>query len=154
MTQHENQNTNQAANQSIQLLQEIIRAARDGAEGLSLVMEKTDNQSLRQLLSEEKKQYAAAEQEAGEQLINHGGQADPESMMNRAGMWMGMQMNTLMDKSPSHLAELLMQGNIMGIVSLIRTKNSLPNADQASINLFDRMIALQSDMIEQAKAYL
>lgn len=148
------QNANQNSNQSIRLLQEIVRAARDGAEGLSLVMEKTDNQALRQLLGEEKGQYAAAEQEAGQLLISHGGRAEPESMMNRAGMWMGMQMNTLMDKTPSHLAELLITGNTMGIVSLIRTKNSLPEADQASIELFNRMIALQSDGIERAKAFL
>lgn len=154
MTQNANQNSNQNVNQSIRLLQEIVRAARDGAEGLSLVMEKTDNQALRQLLGEEKGQYAAAEQEAGQLLISHGGRAEPESMMNRAGMWMGMQMNTLMDKTPSHLAELLITGNTMGIVSLIRTKNSLPEADQASIELFNRMIALQSDGIERAKAFL
>ena len=93
--------------QSISLLQEIVRAARDGAEGISLVMDKTSDTALRQALGEEKKQYAAVEQDAGKHLIDLGGQAEPESVMNRAGMWMGMQMNTLMDKSPSHLAEIL-----------------------------------------------
>ncbi len=63
-------------------------------------------------------------------------------------------MNTLLDKSPSHLAELLIQGNTMGVVSLIRTKNGLPGADEASLALFDRMLALQYDAIERAKAFL
>ena len=39
--------------QSISLLQEIVRAARDGAEGISLVMDKTSDTALRQALGEE-----------------------------------------------------------------------------------------------------
>lgn len=141
-------------NPSITLLQEIIRAARDGAEGISLVMEKAEDTALRQALSEEKAQYSAVEQDAGNRLTEMGGRAEPESMANRMGMRMGMQMNTLLDKSPSHLAELLIQGNTMGVISLIRTKNGLPGADEASLALFERMLALQYDAIERAKAFL
>ncbi len=140
--------------QSISLLQEIVRAARDGAEGISLVMDKTSDTALRQALGDEKKQYAAVEQDAGSRLIDLGGQAEPENIMNRAGMWMGMQLNTLMDKSPSHLAEILIQGNTMGVVGLIRAKNDYPQADQNSIDLFNRMLTLQYDGIERAKSFL
>ena len=140
--------------QSISLLQEIVRAARDGAEGISLVMDKTDDTALRQALGDEKKQYAAVEQDAGSRLIDLGGQAEPEKIMNRAGMWMGMQMNTLMDKSPSHLAEILIQGNTMGVVGLIRAKNDYPKADQSSVDLCNRMLTLQYDGIERAKSFL
>ena len=140
--------------QSISLLQEIVRAARDGAEGISLVMDKTSDTALRQALGEEKKQYAAVEQDAGKHLIDLGGQAEPESVMNRAGMWMGMQMNTLMDKSPSHLAEILIQVNTMGVVGLIRAKNDYPEADQSSVDLCNRMLTLQYDGIERAKSFL
>lgn len=140
--------------QSISLLQEIVRAARDGAEGISLVMDKTSDAALRQALGDEKKQYAAVEQDAGNHLIDLGGQAEPESVVNRAGMWMGMQMNTLMDKSPSHLAEILIQGNTMGVVGLIRAKNDYPEADQSSVDLCNRMLTLQYDGIERAKSFL
>lgn len=140
--------------QSISLLQEIVRAARDGAEGISLVMDKTSDAALRQALGDEKKQYAAVEQDAGNHLIDLGGQAEPEKIMNRAGMWMGMQMNTLMDKSPSHLAEILIQGNTMGVVGLIRAKNDYPKADQSSVDLCNRMLTLQYDGIERAKSFL
>ena len=140
--------------QSISLLQEIVRAARDGAEGISLVMDKTSDTALRQALGDEKKQYAAVEQDAGSRLIDLGGQAEPEKIMNRAGMWMGMQMNTLMDKSPSHLAEILIQGNTMGVVGLIRAKNDYPKADQSSVDLCNRMLTLQYDGIERAKSFL
>ena len=140
--------------QSITLLQEIVRAARDGAEGISLVMDKTGDNALRQALGEEKKQYSAVEQDAGSHLIDLGGQAEPESAMNRAGMWMGMQLNTLMDKSPSHLAEILIQGNTMGVVGLLRAKRENPRADQPSLDLCSRMLTLQYDGIERAKSFL
>ncbi len=141
-------------NQSISLLQEIVRAARDGAEGVSLVMDKTGDNALRQALGDEKKQYAAVEQDAGNRLIDLGGRAEPEKIVNRAGMWVGMQMNTLMDKSPSHLAEILIQGNTMGVIGLIRAKKNHPQADQSSVALCDHMLALQYDGIERAKAFL
>lgn len=141
-------------NQTIDLLREVVRTARDGAEGIQLIMDKTVDTALRQFLFSEKERYTDIERDAGKKLIDMGSHALPETLMNQAGMRMGVAMDTMMDNSSSHLAELLIQGNNMGIVELTKRQKSCSEADRESIDLCNRMIKLQQDSIEQAKHYL
>jgi len=141
-------------NQSIELLRDVVRTARDGDEGIRLVMEKTDDTALRQALFAEQEQYQAVERDAGRRLVDMGSRAEPESMMARAGMWMGMQMQTLADRSTKHLANLLIQGSTMGITELTRSRGEHKGADAESVALCERLITLQQNAIEQAKGFL
>ena len=64
-------------NQSIELLREIMRAARDGDEGIRLLMDKTDDTALREALMSEQEQYQAVERDAGRKMLSLGGKAEP-----------------------------------------------------------------------------
>ncbi|MBO4298988.1 MAG: hypothetical protein J5998_09325, partial [Clostridia bacterium] len=141
-------------NQSIELLRDVVRAARDGDEGIRLVMGKTDDTAFRQALIAEQAGYQAVERDAGRRLVEMGGKAEPESMMARAGMWMGMQMQTIADKSTKHLADLLIQGSTMGVTELTRSRGEHKGADADSAALCDRLIQLQQGAIEHAKGFL
>ena len=141
-------------NQSIELLRDIVRTARDGDEGIRLVMEKTEDTAFREALFSEQESYQAIERDAGRRLIGMGGKAEPEGMMARAGMKMGVDMQTMTDRSTAHLADLLIQGTTMGITELTRSQNEHNEADQESLALCERLIKLQQDAIERAKAFL
>ena len=141
-------------NQSIELLRDVVRTARDGDEGIRLVMEKTKDTAFREALFDEQAQYQAIERDAGRRLVGMGSQAEPESLMARAGMKMGIGMQTLTDTSTAHLANLLIQGSTMGVTELTRSRNEHGDADQESVSLCDRLIKAQQDAIERAKGFL
>ncbi len=141
-------------NQSIELLRDVVRVARDGDEGIRLVMDKTEDTALRQALIEEQAQYQAVERDAGRRLVELGSRAEPESLAARAGMWMGMQFQTLTDRSTKHLASLLIQGGSMGVSEMTRSRGEHRDADAESAALCDRLIQLQQNAIEQAKGFL
>ena len=141
-------------NQSIELLRDVVRTARDGDEGIRLMMEKTKDTAFREALFDEQAQYQTIERDAGRRLVGMGSQAEPESLMARAGMWMGMRMKTFTDTSTAHLANLLIQGNTMGITELTRSRNEHGEADAESAALCDRLIKAQQDAIERAKGFL
>lgn len=141
-------------NQSIELLRDVVRTARDGDEGIRLMMEKTKDTAFREALFDGQAQYQAIERDAGRRLVGMGSQAEPESLMARAGMWMGMHMKTFTDTSTAHLANLLIQGNTMGITELTRSRNEHGEADAESAALCDRLIKAQQDAIERAKGFL
>ena len=65
-------------NQSIELLRDVVRTARDGDEGIRLVMEKTRDTAFREALFSEQEQYQAIERDAGRRLVDLGTQAEPE----------------------------------------------------------------------------
>ena len=123
------------------------------AIGESVGIEKMDAAYSEALFSEQE-QYQAIERDAGRRLVGLGTQAEPESLMARAGMWMGMQMKTFTDTSTAHLANLLIQGSTMGVTELTRSRNEHGEADAESVALCDRLIKAQQDAIERAKGFL
>ena len=140
--------------QSIELLRDVVRTARDGDEGIRLVMEKTKDTAFREALFTEQATYQAIERDAGRRLVGMGSEAEPESLMARAGMKMGIEMQTFTDTSTAHLANLLIQGSTMGVTELTRSRNEHSEADGESVALCDRLIKAQQDAIERAKGIL
>lgn len=68
--------------------------------------------------------------------------------------WIGIQMNTLKDKSNSQISELLIQGNDMGIIKGVKLLNQNPQATQEVKNILDGFIRLQENNIERLKKFL
>ena len=68
--------------------------------------------------------------------------------------WTGVQMNTLTDKSNSHIAELMSQGNLMGMIEAQKLLNHSPEMEPEIKNILNEFIQMQHNNIEQLKQYL
>jgi len=145
-------------NETIQLLRDVVKNARTGEEAINQLMEKAESAEMRGELDREREQYRAAARDAESALIQAGGRADADGtapgLMQRAGMWMGTQMNTLTDRSNAHIAEMVIQGATMGIIEMTKARNTCPDADADAAGLASRFIVEQNDIIDRQKAYL
>ena len=140
--------------QTQKLLQSIVENARMGADACDQLMPKTSDMSLRQELMNERQQYENACRDAEAQLMQLGVHPHPKGPMARAGMWMGMEMNTMMDKSASHIADMLIQGCTMGVVEMTKARNSLPDADAQAQGVASALVTAQQESIERLKVFL
>ena len=140
--------------QTEKMLQSIIENARMGEDACDQLLSRTDDEALRQELFTQRQQYADASRAAEQQLCNGGAHPHPKGPMARMGMWMGMQMNTMMDRSAAHIADMLIQGASMGIVEITKARNSLPDADAQAQGIADQLITMQQDSIERLKPFL
>ena len=68
--------------------------------------------------------------------------------------WTGVQMNTMIDKSNSHIAELMVQGNLMGIIEAQKLLNHSPEMEQETKNILNDFITMQNNNIEKMKQFL
>ncbi len=75
-------------------------------------------------------------------------------MMQKLGMKLGLEMQTVMDTSCSHVAELMMNGSNMGIINLTKILNSFPNASPAVKDLCNRFVAEEQENIQRMKGFL
>ena len=141
-------------NETIQLLQDVVRNARSGEEAINQLMDKAESQEMRGELDREREQYRASAQEAESALAAAGGRAEPVGALQKAGMWVGTQMNTLTDRSNAHIAEMVIQGANMGIIEMTKARNTYPDADADAASLASRFIVEQNDIIDRQKAYL
>ena len=67
----------------------------------------------------------------------------------KAMMWGSIKMNTLTDNSRAHIAEMMIQGTVMGITSL---RTSATEAS-AKADETDEIIALLNEMIEREEIF-
>jgi len=63
-------------------------------------------------------------------------------------------MNTLINSSDSHIAQMVIQGSTMGITQMTKLLNSKPNADGPSAQIAKEFIYKEQDNIEEMKKYL
>lgn len=140
--------------QTQKLLQEIIKNSRTGADACEQLLVKTEDIGLREELMKEKQIYSDAVRDAEAKMYAMGARPQPLGVTERAGMWMGMQMNTITDKSPSHIADMVIQGATMGIVSLTKARNSFSEADAEAQGIASWLITEQQEAIDRLKVFL
>ena len=141
-------------NQTEKLLQTIVENGRMGEDACAQLLTRTEDMELRKELMQEKENYAAAARDAESRLCDLGAKPHPKGPMARMGLWMGMQMNTAMDQTSSHIADIVIQGLTMGVIELTKARNTCPDADAEAHGIASNLITKQQDSIERMKAFL
>ncbi len=141
-------------NETVQLLQDVVRNARTGRDAVEQLMKKAESGRMHDELARELEDYTAAQHEGERALVDAGGRAEPSGPMERAGMWMGLEMETLTDRSSAHIAEIAIQGANMGVVEMTKSLNTYAGAEPAARDMAERFVARQNETIERQKQFL
>ena len=143
----------QKANES-DYLAEIYRGSLMGVETIDMILPKVNDAELKNELQREQSVYNKFKEKAVAEM--HRRHDDPEDLpkMQEFGAWMGVQLNTMMDSTSSHIADLMIQGNNMGVIGITKTKNAHPDASSQITDLADELIKIQEDNIEKLKPFL
>ena len=107
-------------NQNQDLLEEVYRATQMGLEGIRAVTPKIEDTQLKKEIRREEAVYQKFVSRAEEMLAAKGAIPQTHDGVKKAMLWGSVQMNTLMDSSPEHMAELLINGTTMGIVDMTK----------------------------------
>ena len=62
--------------------------------------------------------------------------------------------NTLLDKTPSHLAAMIIQGSTMGIVDVTKRLNDYQEANKEILDLAHQLLTFEQQNIEEMKKFL
>ncbi|WP_067840740.1 hypothetical protein [Amphibacillus sediminis] len=140
--------------ESIDMLNEIYQAATMGVQGSELLINKTEDSRMSDKLHEYSSRYNEVKKEAAELLAEQGEVPRDASEMKKASLWMGVEMNTLLDKSSSHIAEMLIEGSTKGIIQSIKHKNNHKQVDMHCYALENKLLSLQQEQIDDMKKFL
>lgn len=141
-------------NETIQLLQDVLRNARTGEDAIDQLLTIAQNTEMRKSLMTEKAFYHASARASRQALKDADGDIEPQKMLSRASMHMGIVFNTLTDKSDSHIAEMVIQGANMGIVEMTKALNTYPHAEANALSIARNFIGQQKDIIQRQKHFL
>ena len=138
----------------IEILKEINKNAKMGMDALTEVTPKVQDNNFKELLDTQHNEYQNIFDRSQEILVQKGEKMEDVPAMQKMMSWMGIQFNTLTDKSNSQIAELLIQGNDMGVVKGVKILNNSTITNSEVENLVSDFIRLQEKNVQDLKNYL
>lgn len=140
--------------QEIEILKEISKDSKMGMDSINMVGEKVQDEKFQKVLDEQHNEYQNIFDRTQEILKQHGETIEDVPAMQKMMGWMGIQMNTMNDKSNSQLSELLIQGNDMGIIKGHKLLNNNEFTTPEIQNLLSDFVRLQEKNIDDLKKWL
>ena len=138
----------------IEILKEINKGSKYGINGINLTLQKAVDSNFKNVLVEQKGEYENIYNRSKTLLALKDQKSEDLDPLEKAMSWMAIQMSTLTNASNSKLAEILIQGNDMGIIKKKKLLNSPHVKDSTTKNIIKDFITLQQENIEGLKKYL
>lgn len=138
----------------IEILKEINKGSKYGINGINLTLQKAVDSNFKNVLVEQKSEYENIYNRSKTLLALKDQKSEDLDPLEKAMSWMAIQMSTLTTASNSKLAEILIQGNDMGIIKGQKLLNSPHVKDSTTKNIIKDFITLQQENIEGLKKYL
>ncbi len=134
----------------------IYKDMKMGADSIINLLPKVEDEKIKARMTEQLDGYEKFAKQARRILEVEGVAPKEEGIMAKMGAKMGMSMKTMVDSTSSHIAELLMEGSVMGISELTRALRNFENTDcsEETLRMCRDIITFENDNLDKAKNYL
>ena len=138
----------------VDVLDELNKGACMGMDAIKFVLDKVEDKEFSGLLKRQYDGYQKVSDKICELYPEYSKDHPHETnAMNKVMTWYGIEMKTMLDKSNSKIAELLLQGTNMGIIEGRKLLNH-KNTDKEVEKLVSEYVNNQEEAVEQLKQYL
>lgn len=141
-------------NTNEEMLQFLYKNASMSADTTKRVMDKTRDKRLKNELASQIMGYRRFAGEATDGLRSHGLMPQDNSVMTKLMTNMGIEMNTMIDSTSSHIAELMINGTNMGIIKMHKHLNRNKSCDENTTEMCNRLLKFEKDNITSLERYL
>ena len=131
---------------------DIYRNVKMGAEAILNLLPTVEDEKLESELSVQLSRYEEFAAETKERLETMGEKPLEEGTFSRFMSKMGIKMNTMIDKTSSHIAQMIIEGAVMGITDLQKRLNEENDYGKAE-DIAKRVIDFEQDTVERMKEY-
>ena len=136
------------------VLDESYRNTRMGREAINVVIGKVEDDDLALDLNRQACRFVQMEEKLQKKYQKEKETPPEESFMNRTMLWGGIQMNTLLNASTEHLADMMNQGNTKRITELMKVVKKNKSVQKEYYEIARELMDFEEKNIEKLKAYL
>lgn len=137
-----------------ELLNYIYQNSQMGVETLEHLLEITEDEKFKTQLQAQLKEYKEINKSAHEILLLKGCDEKGISGMEKLRTYLMINMQTIKDKSTSHIAEMLITGSTMGIVQAIKKLKEYTNANEEVRSLMRKLLEFEENNFQNLKQFL
>jgi len=141
-------------NVDLDLLEKTYQNASIGITAIEAVIDKASSKELSEDLHIQLKDYQELLDKSKEQLLKNGAKVKDKSLYDKTMMKGNVKMNTMINSSDSHIADMVIKGSTMGITQMTKLLNASKNADGESTQIASDFIKKEQKNIDVMKNYL
>ena len=124
----------------------IYKNAHIGLQAISSVMKETEDLVLKQELSASYEGYEKIIGEISTVMAETNVEPKEPNIMKKAMIWSSSKMNAMMDNSVSHIAEMLLQGTVMGSSELRSLLSASENElDERVVEIAKKLLTFEEE---------
>ena len=137
-----------------ELLQSIHQSTNMGREGIQSVLNYAKDDRLRQALEQQLVEYEKLAGASGKMLLERDEKPKETNPVAKASSAAMSAMKLMADPSASKIAEMMIQGNTMGMTQSLRNLNDYPGKDERVRDLASKLLRTEEANIEQMNKFL
>lgn len=136
------------------VLNEISKIAKMGMDSISYLAPKVSDKDMRKELVAIYSQYGTTQSKINQHFEKYGEIPDSTPIKDKMMSFAGVQFNTLKDRSNSHIAEIMIQGTLMGVIECQKILNCKLDIQKSTTDLIKDFNKFQRENIDKLNAYL
>jgi hypothetical protein len=141
-------------NVDLDLLEKTYQNASIGITAIESVLDKASNKEFANNLHKQLRDYQELADESKNELVKNGAEVKDKSFYDKAMMKGNVKMNTMINSSDSHIAQMVIQGSTMGVTQMTRLLHASKGADGTCTQIAKDFIKREEENIEVMKNYL
>lgn len=141
-------------NGNAELLNFVYQNSQMGVTTLNQLIEIVEDGEFKNHLKSQYKEYQEIHK-AAEALLNENGFNEKGiGTLEKIRTYLMISFETLTDRSPSHIAEMLIVGSNMGIINAVKNIKKYQGAEPHILKLMERLLGFEENNVQELKAYL
>jgi hypothetical protein len=137
-----------------ELLNYIHQNAQMGQDTVHQLSGIVQDGGFKTLLDSQFQEYKKMFDSTEKRLKTIGSQVKDVNALSKMSAYLMINMETLVDKSPEHIAEMMIQGSTMGVIQITRKLKEYKDADEEIKYMGEHLLGLEQQNIEECKRYL
>jgi hypothetical protein len=135
-------------------LNDIYKNAHIALQSISDLLPSVDDEGIKKELQEEYEGYEKIIGNLSTFMAERGVEPKDVNPFKKAMLWSSIKMKTLMNNSKNQVAEMMINGTVMGINELTAMKNEGRNLDDEILSLLEELLSLEEEYEQRLKKFL
>ena len=141
-------------NGNVELLNFIYQNSQMGVITIKQLQGIVNDDSFKNILESQYNEYNEINNEAQRLLNQHGFDEKGISAFEKIRTYLMINIQTLTDKSASHVSEMMTIGSNMGIINAIKNLKKYNDAEPEILNLMERLLRFEENNVQELKQFL
>ena len=141
-------------NGNAELLNFIYQNSQMGVDTIKQLVDIAEDDKFIKHLESQLKEYKEIHSSARKMLNENGYDEKGISALEKIRTYLMINMQTITDKSASHIEEMLIIGSNMGVINAIKNINKYKNAEKNILQLMKKLLKFEENNIQQLKEFL